>query len=175
MGSAITRSLSWSVVNVAEQWYGWCKDIGDGEITLQTWNKGWLGANDYERLPVETTGAHVESGDHVHGEYHNHLNFSSWWSIIVFNYQKFSSSSDTDLISDTKSDEFHRNGHSSDSVCVVFNFPLKKKTRYNEKGIVDEDIGGYLEKIQFPFNMDKKIWIYDDQLWWHKMKWKKLV
>ena len=126
MGSAITRSLSWSVVNVAEQWYGWCKDIGDGEITLQTWNKGWLGANDDERLPVETTGAHVESGDHVHGEYHNHLNFSSWWSNIVFNYQKFSSSSDTILILDTKNNEFHRNGHPSDSVCVVLNFPLKK-------------------------------------------------
>ena len=26
-----------------------------------------------EKLPVKTTGAHVEGGDHVDSEYHNHL------------------------------------------------------------------------------------------------------
>ena len=28
---------------------------------------------DEEKLPVETTGAHIEGGDHVDGEYDNHL------------------------------------------------------------------------------------------------------
>ena len=54
-----------------------------------------------------------------------------------------SSSSSDILITNTKEDEFHRNGHSPDGVCVVFNLPLKK-THHNDTRIVDQGIGGSL-------------------------------